>query len=328
MCGIAGIFHLDGCPCDAMDVQRITDALAHRGPDRSGIHTDGSVGLGHRRLAILDLSEGGKQPMSLLDGRYWITFNGEVFNFLELRKQLERLGQIFHSETDTEVIVAAYHHWGADCVLKFNGMWAFAIWDSQRRELFLSRDRFGIKPLHYLSEPRRFVFASELKSFLHLQDFAARENEEELRRALTTRGESEEATLVQGVKLLRPGHNLLVSTSRTRIWCWWRTLDHLTDIPKPFSDQAERFRELFFDACSLRLRFDVPVATCLSGGMDSSSILCSVSAPQQITRVEANGGRMTFIALTLPPLKEPGRMNANMPKLPSKKLALMPATSR
>jgi len=93
MCGIAGIFHLDGCPCDAMDVQRITDALAHRGPDGSGIHTDGSVGLGHRRLAILDLSEGGKQPMSLLDGRYWITFNGEVFNFLELRKQLERLGQ-------------------------------------------------------------------------------------------------------------------------------------------------------------------------------------------------------------------------------------------
>src|SRR6266567_1347603 len=238
------------------------------------------------------------------------------------------LAKIFHSETDTEVIVAAYHHWGAACVLKFNGMWAFAIWDSQRRELFLSRDRFGIKPLHYLSEPRRFVFASELKSFLHLQDFAARENEEELRRALTTRGESEEATLVQGVKLLRPGHNLLVSTSRTRIWCWWRTLDHLTDIPKPFSDQAERFRELFFDACSLRLRFDVPVATCLSGGMDSSSILCSVSAPQQITRVEANGGRMTFIALTLPPLKEPGRMNANMPKLPSKKLALMPATSR
>ncbi len=110
--------------------------------------------------------------------RYRITFNGEVFNFLELRRELLKLGQTFHSETDTEVIVAAYHHWGADCVLKFNGMWAFAIWDSQRRELFLSRDRFGIKPLHYLSEPRRFVFASDLKSFLHLHDYAARENEE------------------------------------------------------------------------------------------------------------------------------------------------------
>ena len=278
MCGIAGILHLDGSLCDRSDVQRITDALAHRGPDGSGIYTDGSVGLGHRRLAILDLSESGKQPMSVLDGRYRITFNGEVFNFLELRRELLKIGQTFHSETDTEVIVAAYHHWGADCVLKFNGMWAFAIWDSQRRELFLSRDRFGIKPLHYLSEPRRFVFASELKSFLHLHDFAARENEEELRRALTTRGESEEETLVQGVKLLRPGHNLLVSTSRTRIWCWWRTLDYLTDVPKRFPEQAERFRELFFDACGLRLRSDVPVATCLSGGMDSSSILCSVSA--------------------------------------------------
>jgi asparagine synthase (glutamine-hydrolysing) len=293
MCGIAGILNLDGSPCDPLDVHCITEALAHRGPDGSGIHTDGCIGLGHRRLAILDLSDSGKQPLTLLEGRYWITYNGEVYNFLELRKELEGLGQRFTSDSDTEVIVAAYHHWGADCVLKFNGMWAFAIWDSHRRELFLSRDRFGIKPLHYLAEPGRFVFASELKSFLCLRGFTPRENQDEMRRMLSTGVESHEDTLLQGVKLLLPGHNMLVSASGTRIWRWWRTLDHLTGVPKRFSEQAELFRELFFDACRLRLRSDVPVATCLSGGLDSSSILCSIAAMHKLSVSRGTSQRLT-----------------------------------
>lgn len=186
-------------------------------------------------------------------------------------------GHRFTTDTDTEVIVAAYRQWGADCVLKFNGMWAFAIWDSQDRELFLSRDRFGVKPLHYLAEPHRFVFASELKCFLQLRDFVARENHAEMRHQLTGI-ESPGQTLLEGVKLLRPGHNMTVSATGIRAWRWWSTLDHLVEVPRRFADQAAEFRELFFDACRLRLRSDVPIATCLSGGLDSSSILCSLAA--------------------------------------------------
>lgn len=277
MCGIAGIFYLDQRPCDRESVRRLTDALAHRGPDGDGVHTDGTVGLGHRRLAILDLSDSGKQPMQFGD-RYWITYNGEVYNFVELRRELEGLGHRFQTETDTEVVLAAYHQWGAECVLKMNGMWAFAIWDRERREMFLSRDRFGVKPLHYLSEPNRFVFASELKAFLYLQDFVARENEDEARRQVATGIDSQEQTLIQHVMQLRPGHNMLVSATRMRIWRWWYTLDHLVEVPKRFADQVEQFRELFLDACRLRLRSDVPIATCLSGGLDSSSIVCALAA--------------------------------------------------
>jgi asparagine synthase (glutamine-hydrolysing) len=294
VCGIAGIFNLDQRPCEPSELRALADALAHRGPDGSGIYTDGPLGLGHRRLAILDLSESGKQPMQF--GGRWIAYNGEVYNFVELRHELEQLGQKFTTDTDTEVVVAAYHQWGPDFVLKMNGMWAFAIWDSERRELFLSRDRFGVKPLHYLAEPKRFAFASELKSFLHLSGFTARENEDETRRQLTTGGESPDETLLQGVKLLRPGHNMLVSASGTRIWRWWRTLDHLVNVPRRFSDQVEQFRELFFDACRLRLRSDVPIATCLSGGLDSSSILCSLAAMSKNTSRLTSDFHRAFVA--------------------------------
>jgi len=277
VCGIAGIFNIDGHPCEASTLLPLVDALSHRGPDGSGIYTSGPIGLGHRRLAILDLSDAGKQPMHFGD-RYWITFNGEIYNFIELRCELEQLGHRFTTDTDTEVLVAAYHQWGPDSLLKLNGMWAFAIWDSHRRELFLSRDRFGVKPLHYLAEPTRLIFASELKSFLYLDGFTARENEDETRQQLATGIDSGEQTLLQNVKSLRPGHNMLVSSAGTRTWRWWCTLDHLVKVPKRFTDQAEQFRELFFDACRLRLRSDVPIATCLSGGLDSSSILCALAA--------------------------------------------------
>jgi asparagine synthase (glutamine-hydrolysing) len=278
MCGIAGILNRDGRPCEAEDVYALTRALAHRGPDGEGVYVDGPLGLGHRRLAILDLSESGKQPMSSVGGRYWVTFNGEIYNFLELRKELEGHGYAFVTESDTEVIGAAYDRWGADCVFKFNGMWAFALWDGQRRELFLSRDRFGVKPLHYLAEPGRFAFASELKAFLRLRDFTPRENEREMRRALlTSSAEAVEDTLLEGVKRLRGGHNMLVSAAGLRVWRWWRTLDHLPTPPRRLAEQAEHFRALFFDACRLRLRSDVPVATCLSGGMDSSAVLCTLA---------------------------------------------------
>jgi asparagine synthase (glutamine-hydrolysing) len=276
MCGIAGILNLDGRPCDPGDVQAFADALVHRGPDGGGVHTEGPVGLGHRRLAILDLSEHGRQPMRSIDGRYWITYNGEIFNFLELRRELQEKGQRFATDSDTEIILEAYRHWGADCVLRFNGMWAFAIWDAERRELFLSRDRFGVKPLRYLHDGRRFAFASELKAFRRLAGFTPRENESEMRNLLARGGMSMEETPFEGVKRLPGGYNLLVTADGVRKWRWWRTIDHLPDVPRRFDDQVAQFRELFFDAVRIRLRSDVPVATCLSGGLDSSSIVSAI----------------------------------------------------
>jgi asparagine synthase (glutamine-hydrolysing) len=283
MCGIAGILNRDGRPCDRDDVRLFTDSLAHRGPDGRGVYTNGPIGLGHRRLAILDLSEQGKQPMEILDGRYVITYNGEVYNFLELRRELEAAGFRFRTTSDTEVITVAYHHWGPDCVLRFNGMWAFAIWDGERRELFLSRDRFGVKPLRYTLDSRRFAFASELKAFFHLRGFSARENEREMHFALAKGAESTQETLVQGVTRLPGGHNMLVTADNVRIWRWWRMYDHLPAVPRRRADQAEQFRELFFDAIRLRLRSDVPVASCLSGGLDSSSIVCALPAMRRMT---------------------------------------------
>jgi asparagine synthase (glutamine-hydrolysing) len=290
MCGIAGIFNLTGQPVEHHDVRAITRVLAHRGPDGEGIYTSGPIGLGHRRLAILDLTESGKQPMPCVEGRYLVTFNGEIFNFVELRRELEASGHRFHSESDTEVIGHAYHRWGADCVLRFNGMWAFAIWDTERRELFLSRDHFGIKPLFYLAEPGRFAFASELKSFVHLPQFTARENHDVMNIALFDAGYYEQVddTLLEGVRRLHSGHNMLVSRSKLKVWRWWRTLDHLPPVPRRLRDQAQEFRELFLDACRLRLRSDVPIATCLSGGVDSSAVICSLAALRDQSSSQAN----------------------------------------
>jgi asparagine synthase (glutamine-hydrolysing) len=280
MCGIAGILNLDGRPVNGLDVRSMTRAIAHRGPDGEEIHVDGPLGLGHRRLAILDLTEMGQQPMSYANGRYWITYNGEVYNFVELRRELESFGYIFRTQTDTEVILASYDRWGTDCQLKFNGMWAFALWDDREQTLFLSRDRFGIKPLYYLSEPGRFAFASEMKAFLYLSDFRPSENEVALRRVLVNDSvlEGTEETLLQGVKRLVGGHCLVVTSAKIKVCRWWNTLDHLVAVPGTLAEQAEQFRELFFDACRLRLRSDVPVATCLSGGVDSSAVLCSLAA--------------------------------------------------
>ena len=188
VCGIVGIWNLNKDPINTKVLDKFTDSLAHRGPDGRGIFVDDEVnmGLGHRRLSILDLSNAGKQPMEYLNGRYRITYNGEIYNFLELRKDLRKNGYQFRTETDTEVILAAYDFWGQDCQFKFNGMWAFVIWDCKLKQLFLSRDRFGIKPLHYIYIPETlFAFASELKAFKSLGDFNFQLSEEGLRAVLT-----------------------------------------------------------------------------------------------------------------------------------------------
>jgi asparagine synthase (glutamine-hydrolysing) len=286
MCGIAGIWNSSD-KLEKATLDRFTDSLAHRGPDQRGteMFMDGRMGLGHRRLAILDPSKAGRQPMSYLGGRYWISYNGEIYNYIELREELAGLGYTFRSQTDTEVVLAAYTQWGADALLKFNGMWAFAIWDQQERELFLSRDRFGIKPLYYQNAASDFYFASEIKAFLHLDCRAHEINytaiDSTLRNpfSLNATGQS----LIKGVLALPAGHLMRVRNGKATISRWWDTRDHLSSAPDSFEDQVEVFRELFDDACRIRMRSDVAVGTSLSGGLDSGSILCSLAAAREGT---------------------------------------------
>lgn len=294
MCGIVGLWFRDDARPDRVEFDRFTDALAHRGPDGRGVFhdKDSGVAFGHRRLAILDLSEAGKQPMSYAAGRYWITYNGEIYNFLELRETLEGLGHVFHTQTDTEVILAAYAQWGAECQIKFNGMWAFAIWDRDRRELFLSRDRFGVKPLFYYWDGRRFAFASELKAFVALSWFDVAFDPETVALAVKTpwNVEGTEYSLLKGIRRLPGGYCIrLDAKNEPRIHRWWNTLDHLVTPPAKYQDQVAEYRRLFFDACRIRMRSDVPLGTSLSGGLDSSSVLCAMVA---VRRKAPAGPRM------------------------------------
>jgi asparagine synthase (glutamine-hydrolysing) len=278
MCGIVGILNFQK-PINPVELNRFTDSLSHRGPDGRGMFIDGNLGLGHRRLAILDLSEAGKNPMPFggeKGKRYWITYNGEVYNFLELRHELKELGHRFQSETDTEVVVAAYAQWGEDCLLRFNGMWAFAIWDTVERKLFLARDRFGIKPLYYLQGASRFAFASELKAFLALDNFSVALNEEIIPQIIQSNQAYEgttDSTIMKNVLCLPGGHCLtLKSDGSCTIKTWWETLNHIPQIPTSYEEQVEQFRDLFLDAVKIRMRSDVAVGTCLSGGIDSSAV--------------------------------------------------------
>ena len=282
MCGIVGLWNLNGKPVSPEELKCFINSLAHRGPDGSDIYIDSNanLGLGHRRLAIIDTSDSGRQPMSYADGRYWIVFNGEMYNFLELKSELEVLGYGFKSESDTEVILTAYHHWGEDCQLKFNGMWALAIWDSEERKLFVSRDRFGVKPMIYHHNEKHFAFASEMKAFLALDWFQPEFDPTMVALALTNERliEGDERCMLKGLNHLLGGHCLsLRPGEQPKIRRWWNTLEHLELIPHNYDDQVARFRELFLDACRIRMRSDVPIGTALSGGLDSSSILCGMT---------------------------------------------------
>lgn len=283
MCGIAGIYKLNNEAVEKSTLIRFTDSMFHRGPDGAGyeLFENNTLGLGQRRLAILDLSEAGRQPMSYADQRYWITYNGEVFNFEEIKKELMALGFHFKSNTDTEVILAAYTQWGKDCLSKLNGMWAFAIWDKQNKELFLSRDRFGIKPLYYIYQPNKlFAFASETRAFKFLDNFNRNFDEEllQINIADTYALEGCGLTPFKDIVQLLPGHFITIRKDKiAEQKRWWHIDDYRqTDIPKIVEEQAEKFYDLFRDACKIRLISDVPIATALSGGLDSSAVYSTV----------------------------------------------------
>ena len=265
MCGLTGIVDFERRPERAF-VERQLDELAHRGPDGRGVFADDDACLGHLRLAILDLSDAGLQPME--DRELQLLHNGEIYNYVELRDELREKGHSFSTGTDTEVILAAYREWGERCVERFNGMWAFVIWDTQHRTLFASRDRMGIKPFYYRYENRRLEFASEPwplrrggANLSAVRDY--------LEQGYLDQGED---TFFAGVVRLPPAHSLTFGPAGLRQWRYW-SIEPAT----PPADAVEAVRETFLDAVRLQLRSDVPVGTCLSGGIDSSAIAVAVA---------------------------------------------------
>lgn len=212
--------------------------------------------------------------------RYWITFNGEIYNFLELRKEL---GGIFETEPATEVILAAYERWGAACQLKFNGMLAFAIWDSWENTLFLSRDRFGVKPLYFYQNENFFAFASEMKAFLFLPSFNLEFNSSAVGANLRNFSllEATSYTLLNNVFKLQAGHSALFKNGKLQITRWWNTADHIETSSQSFTEKTEQLSYLFEDACRIRMRSDVPIGCALSGGLDSSSVVSTLARLQK-----------------------------------------------
>ncbi|MCP4146540.1 MAG: asparagine synthetase B, partial [bacterium] len=208
MCGITGIFNLDGRPVSIAVIKKMADVIVHRGPDSEGFWTDGFIGFGHRRLSILDLSPAGHQPMMSENGRYVIVYNGEVYNFRNLRMELEAKGYSFRSNTDTEVVLKSFQEWGTESLLRFNGMFAFAIWDKKENRIHLARDRYGIKPLYYYFKGTTLFFGSEIKTILQCPEVKVEVSIPALNEYFSFQNIFSDLTLFEGVKLLPAGHFL------------------------------------------------------------------------------------------------------------------------
>jgi asparagine synthase (glutamine-hydrolysing) len=279
MCGICGILHFDPeRPVDPTTVERMAAVIHHRGPDGDGFHVDRNVGLGHKRLSIIDLSDAGRQPMSNEDGRLWIAFNGEIYNYRELRADLLALGHRFRSQTDTEVVLHLFEERGPAAVEQLNGMFAFVVWDARQRTLFAARDRFGIKPFYYALADDSFVFGSEIKSILQSQVIAPDLNRAALADYLTFQFTIGSKTLFRGVERLEPGHWLRIGRDgRLDIGRYW-DVDFTVDEHQTETDFRERLDWLLRDAIKLELRSDVPVGAHLSGGLDSTTVTCLAAA--------------------------------------------------
>jgi asparagine synthase (glutamine-hydrolysing) len=276
MCGIAGIVYLNGQDPSIDTLTSMASLLSHRGPNGLGISVQSPIGLAHSRLSILDLTERGKQPMSYGGGRYWITFNGEIYNFLEIREQLKQQNYQFCSDTDTEVILASFLKWGVDAVNKFLGMFAFAIWDNEEKILHLFRDRFGVKPLYYYYDGKILAFVSEIKGLLAIPEIDLNYNEQNLAAISASPKQTEglEITPFHNVNKVLPGFRITFTPHNNKLvkHRWWRLIEELPEVSTMQKKQAEKINELLYDACRLSMRSDVPLGICLSGGLDSSSV--------------------------------------------------------
>lgn len=277
MCGLTGYLNIDGKPASATIVQSMADMIVHRGPDDAGVYTNGPLAFGHRRLSIIDLSMAGHQPMSSQDGHYTIVYNGEIYNFQELRALLQTQGANFYSNTDTEVLLRGFEFWGEGIVSKLNGMFAFAIWDNYKQALFIARDRYGIKPLYLSQIGKTLFFGSEIKSFFPHPDYQIDISHEGLAEYFTYQNYFSDKTLFKNVKLFPAGHyqwfdgesNKAKDTQPTQYWDY-----HFSepDIAASKEEYLEELNRLFSQAVKRQLVSDVDVGSYLSGGMDSGSI--------------------------------------------------------
>jgi asparagine synthase (glutamine-hydrolysing) len=271
MCGIAGVLNFQGEPVLRERLRGMIRAIRYRGPDAEGSWAEGPVGLAHARLSIIDLA-GGQQPMSHRNGALRIAFNGEIFNYIELRNELIAAGHHFETQSDTEVILQMYAAKGERCVEHFNGQWAFAIWDVANQKLFLSRDRVGVRPLFYAKTAKEFVFASEIKSLLAYTDTRREIDLQTLDQVFTYWSGVPPATMMKGIQELPPGHSMTISDGTFKCWPYWQLDYSAIDFGMTEAFCAGRVLELLSDATRLRLRSDVPVGAYLSGGLDSSVI--------------------------------------------------------
>tara|TARA_B100000315_G_scaffold50893_1_gene45440 strand:- start:1923 stop:3875 length:1953 start_codon:yes stop_codon:yes gene_type:complete len=267
MCGICG-FNWD----DKTLIRSMTNILSHRGPDDFGYYIDKNVSLGHRRLSIIDLSKNGRQPIYNEDKSICIIFNGEIYNFQEIKSELEKAGHDFYSDTDTEVIVHAYEEYGINCLNYFNGMFAFAIWDSNQKKIFMAVDRLGIKPLYYIKIGNKFLFASEIKSLLQYKEIKKKINKKSLIDYLTFRYTPSEQTIFEGIKKLKPGHYLVYNKGKVDVKKYWDVNINKV-VNKPVDYYEELVLENLKQSVKRRLISDVPLGAHLSGGLDSSIIV-------------------------------------------------------
>jgi asparagine synthase (glutamine-hydrolysing) len=275
MCGIAGILNLDGTPASPVILRAMTDAISHRGPDGEGGFSDGALALGHRRLAIIDLTPAGHQPMASADGGLIISYNGEIYNFLELRADLEALGHRFRSRSDTEVALTAIREWGDEAFAKFNGMFALVVWDRRRKRLILARDRFGVKPLYTWCNGKTLLFASEIKAFMAVPAFRAEVDPAGLVEYMTFQNFLTDRTLFNGVSILPAGTTITIEAGARALPEPKRYWDFRFEDDGSVTSRAEaedRVDHLFQQAVGRQLVSDVPVGSYLSGGMDSGSI--------------------------------------------------------
>ena len=293
MCGILGFFTLDPFSNFEQRIKESIDTLRHRGPDEQTREqyqvADGTLVFGHARLSIIDLSPGGRQPKHSDDGRFSLIFNGEIYNYKELRRELESQGVAFHTNSDTEVLLACWKLWGADCLPKLRGMFAFLMLDRQKKTLTCVRDAFGIKPLFYHLNDRTLVIASELPSLLKLIPHKPRLNHEQaIEYLLHDRYDTDDKTFFEGIAQLQPGYLIEIQLDAfsqasqegkqpppqtARRW-WYPNIEERRDLT--FSQAAEQLREMFLENIRLHLRSDVPLGAALSGGIDSSAVVCAI----------------------------------------------------
>jgi asparagine synthase (glutamine-hydrolysing) len=298
MCGLLAAFP----KIDNGIFNKCLSLLSHRGPDNTNVWADSEIVLGHTRLSIIDLTESSNQPLSCFEERYYIIFNGEIYNYLEIKSELQNKGYFFRTSSDTEVVLNSYIEWGEKSLNKFNGMWSFIIWDNEKKELFVSRDRFGKKPLFYYYNGHSYIFSSEMKSIMpYIKSIKTSKNFDWMIRNPFLY-ESTENTLIEGIKSFPAGYfGKLDKNMKLKKTRFWNLLDNLVEVPRAYSDQVNQFKDLFFDSCKLRLRSDADYATLLSGGLDSSCISMTIN---EILKTKSTKQELFFTEFKNTPLDE------------------------